>query len=63
MLYRLRVVPDSVDARSRTFQARGGTPEIPEETAAELARDLEAGAVTRFYRGGAPQGRAADGTT
>jgi hypothetical protein len=32
-------------------------PELPREEADRIARDLEAGAVTRFYRGGQPQGR------
>lgn len=54
MLYRLKVVPDSVDSKTRSFQARGGTPEIPEEEAERLAEDLEAGAIARFYREGRP---------
>ena len=57
MLYRLKVVPDSVDSKTRSFQARGGIPEIPTEEAEQLARDLEAGSVARFYRGGPPLGR------
>ena len=57
MLYRLKVVPDRVDSKTRSFQARGGIPEIPTEEAEQLARDLEAGSVARFYRGGPPLGR------
>ncbi|MEZ5064380.1 MAG: hypothetical protein R3B81_06565 [bacterium] len=56
MLHRLQVVPDSADARSRSFQARGAV-DLPADEAAKLARDLEAGAITRFYRGGPPLGR------
>jgi hypothetical protein len=57
MLYRLKVVPESVDAKERTFQARGGTPAIPADEAASLAEELEAGGLVRFYRGGPPLAR------
>jgi hypothetical protein len=57
MVFRLRVVPESVDAESRSFQARGATPDMPRSEAERIARELEAGAVARFYRGGGPQGR------
>lgn len=56
MLFRLRVLTNSIDSRNRTLQARGETPELTREEAEDVARDLESGAVTRFYRGGAPQG-------
>jgi hypothetical protein len=57
MVYRLRVVQDSVDSQTRSFQARGITPDLPRDEAEHIARELEAGAVARFYRGGQPQGR------
>lgn len=57
MLFRLRVLASSIDTKNRTFQARGETHELSREEAEEVARDLEAGASARFYRGGAPQGR------
>ena len=56
MLIRMRVLPESVDRKGKTFQATGPT-EMPGEEAEAIARDLEAGAVTRFYRGGHPHGR------
>jgi hypothetical protein len=59
MLFRLKVLTDTVDSRTRSFQARGETPELTREDAEQIARDLEAGAVVRFYRGGPPHGRAA----
>jgi hypothetical protein len=57
MLFRLRLLTDTIDSKNRTFQARGETPELDPEMAETVARDLESGAVARFYRGGAPQGR------
>ena len=57
MVFRLRVLPESVDAPTRSFQARGEVPELTREEAERIARDLEGGAVARFYRGGAPKGR------
>ncbi len=57
MLFRLKVVAESLDAKNRTFQARGETPGITPEEAQVIARDLEGGAVARFYRGGEPRGR------
>jgi hypothetical protein len=57
MLYRLQVVAGSVDSRSRTFQARGGAPEMDGNEAQRLAKELESGAVARFYRGAPPTGR------
>lgn len=57
MVVRLRVVAESVDSGSRSFQARGATPEWTREETERVARELEAGAVTRFYRGGPPAGR------
>ena len=57
MLFRLSVQSDTIDTKSRTFQARGETPEIDPDAAEAIARDLESGAVARFYRGGTPQGR------
>ena len=57
MLFRLGVLAESLDAKNRTFQARGETPGITHEEAQAIARDLEGGAVTRFYRGGEPRGR------
>lgn len=57
MVVRLRVVPESVEASSRSFQARGETPELDRSEAERVARELEAGAVARFYRGGPPAGR------
>src|SRR6185295_4537704 len=57
MVFRLSVLAESIDAESRSFQARGATPELPREELERIARDLEAGAVARFYRGGPPQGR------
>lgn len=57
MLFRLRVLANSIDSKNRTFQARGETPELSLDDAEDVAHDLESGALTRFYRGGAPQGR------
>ncbi len=57
MLLRLKVLVESLDSGSRTFQARGETPEATPERAQAIARDLEGGAVTRLYRGGEPHGR------
>ena len=57
MLYRLQVMADSLDPQGKTFQARGGNPELSPEEAERIAAELEAGAVVRFYRGGPPQGR------
>jgi len=57
MVFRLRVVAESVDPATRSFQARGATPELTSDEAERIAHDLEAGAPARFYRGGAPQGR------
>lgn len=57
MVVRLRVVAESVDSDTRSFQARGATPELGREEAEAIARELEAGAVARFYRGGPPAGR------
>lgn len=57
MVVRLRVVGESVDSDSRSFQARGQTPELSRPETERVARELEAGAVARFYRGGPPQGR------
>ncbi|GJM44831.1 MAG: hypothetical protein DHS20C21_16730 [Gemmatimonadota bacterium] len=57
MLFRLKVLEDSVDSDTRSLQARGATPELTREEAARTAADLEAGAVVRFYRGGPPHGR------
>jgi hypothetical protein len=57
MVFRLRVIAESIDSETRSFQARGATPDLAKDEAERIARDLEAGAVTRFYRGGAPQGR------
>lgn len=59
MLFRLKVLPESIDAKTNSFQARGAVPELTLEEARQIARDLEAGAVTRFYRGGTPHGRVA----
>lgn len=57
MLIRLRVLPESVNSQDRTFQARSQVAEIPEVDIQNIARDLESGAVTRFYRGGEPHGK------
>ncbi len=57
MLIRLRVVSESVDSAAKTFQARGPVSEVHEDEIDRIARELEAGAVARFYRGGEPQGR------
>ncbi len=59
MLFRLKVLTETVDSKTRTFQARGETPDLTPMEAQQIARDLEAGAVVRFYRGGAPHGRIA----
>ena len=57
MLFRLRVLEDTIDSETRSLQARGETPELTREDATQVAADLEAGAVVRFYRGGPPHGR------
>lgn len=57
MLFRLRVIPESVDPVGKTFQARGQIVEIPGDQLDRVALDLEGGAVARFYRGGDPTGR------
>jgi hypothetical protein len=57
MVFRLRVLAESVDPKTRSFQARGATPEFSREEISRIAQELESGAVARFYRGGAPQGR------
>jgi hypothetical protein len=57
MLFRLKVVAESLDSKNRVFQARGETPGATHEELEAIARDLEGGAVTRFYRGGGPRGR------
>ena len=48
---------DSVDGDTKTFQARGAVDGTTEAEALRIARDLEAGAPVRFYRGGQPHGR------
>ncbi len=57
MLFRLKVLAESLDATNLSFQARGETPDATPEQVATVARDLEGGAVARFYRGGEPRGR------
>ena len=57
MLYRMKVLAETVDAKAKTFQARGPIEELSRDEAEKLARQLEAGAATRFYRGGQPHGR------
>jgi len=57
MLYRMKVLAETIDAKSRTFQARGTIGELSPYEAERLAEHLEAGAVARFYRGGRAQGR------
>ena len=57
MVVRLKVEAESVDGGTRSFQARGETPELSRPEAERVARELEAGAPTRFYRGGPPHGR------
>ena len=57
MLIRLRVLPESVNPQDKTFQARSQVTGVSEDDLQNIARDLEAGAVTRFYRGGEPHGR------
>jgi hypothetical protein len=57
MLIRLRVLSESVDTSTRCFQAAGTTDDIPRPDVERIARDLESGAVARFYRGGQPHGR------
>jgi hypothetical protein len=57
MLYRMKVLAETVDAKNKTFQARGTIEELSRDEAEALAEQLEAGAVTRFYRGGQPHGR------
>ena len=57
MLYRMKVLAETVDAKSKTFQARGTIEELARDDAEMIAELLEAGAATRFYRGGQPHGR------
>lgn len=56
MLFRTKVLSESVDSKGMTFQATGAVDK-PRDELEQIARDLEAGAVTRFYRGGQPHGR------
>jgi hypothetical protein len=56
MLIRLRVVSDSIDAIGNTFQARGPVIDLPPHELDMIIGELDAGAVTRFYRGGKPEG-------
>lgn len=56
MLFRMKVATDTLDPDTRTFQASGPTDAAPEDVR-RIAADLEAGAPTRFYRGGQPHGR------
>jgi hypothetical protein len=64
MLLRMKVLVESVDSKGKTFQATGQTTGMSPEEVQAIATNLEAGAVTRFYRGGQPHGRvvAARGT-
>lgn len=57
MLIRLSVIAESYETSSKTFQARGSAGEIAEKEIDRIARDLEAGALVRLYRGGDSQGR------
>jgi len=57
MLYRMKVLAETVDAKNKTFEARGTIEELSPVEAQSIAEYLEAGAVTRFYRGGHPHGR------
>jgi hypothetical protein len=57
MLIRLKVTADSADPVNRSFQAAGQLDGMTREEIDSLARDLEAGAPARFYRGGQPHGR------
>jgi hypothetical protein len=57
MLIRLRVVPESLDALSKSFQSRGPVADYDEAELDRIAFELESGALVRFYRGGDPQGR------
>jgi len=57
MLLRLKVMAESVDPKTKTFQARDETPGADPEEVERIAGDLETGVVTRFYRGGQPHGR------
>ena len=56
MLIRLRVVSDTIDAIGNTFQARGPIVDLPPHEVDMIIGELDAGAVTRFYRGGKPEG-------
>ena len=56
MLIRLRVVSDTIDAIGNTFQARGPVVDLPPHEVDMIVGELDAGAVTRFYRGGNPEG-------
>lgn len=60
MLYRMKVLAETVDAKSKSFEARGTIEELSPEDAETLSEQLEAGAMTRFYRGGQPHGRVLD---
>ncbi|MGQ0722258.1 MAG: hypothetical protein ACT4PE_11920 [Candidatus Eiseniibacteriota bacterium] len=57
MLFRIRVMGDTVDSRAKAFQASGAIEETPRAEIERLAKELEAGAAARFYRGGQPHGR------
>jgi hypothetical protein len=56
MLIRLGVLAKTVDPKNSTFQAQGPAHEMPEAELDRVVGELEGGAVTRFYRGGDPQG-------
>jgi hypothetical protein len=56
MLIRLRVETESIDAIGNTFQARGPVAGISAHEIDHILGELDAGAVTRFYRGGNPEG-------
>ena len=57
MLLRLKVLPETVDAKGKMFQATGPAIEMTSDEVERIARYLEAGAATRFYRGGPPHGK------
>jgi hypothetical protein len=57
MLVRLSVDKTSVDAKGMMFQATGAAPGVERDELETLARHLDAGAATRFYRGGPPHGK------
>jgi len=56
MLIRLRVDAESVDPVGNTFQARGAVVGVTTHEIDHILGELDAGAVTRFYRGGNPEG-------